>query len=243
VVGYKPSHGAVPMEGCFPLAPSFDHAGPLGRDVAGCARMMEALAPGLPLGGVGSLDEVEVGLAWLEHADPLVRDRVREAAACFPRRREVAFPFPEGVAPAFQREVAISHKGLFPEQADSYGPNLRTKMEWSIAVTDAQFEGALRLREEYRERAAEAFDGLDLLLTPTLALVAPPASKADVEIRDAVLRFTYPFNVLGWPALALPCGAAELGLPASVQLAAPNGQDALVLGAGALLEQALGAAA
>jgi Asp-tRNA(Asn)/Glu-tRNA(Gln) amidotransferase A subunit family amidase len=56
-----------------------------------------------------------------------------------------------------------------------------------------------------------------------------------------MIRFTYPFNALGWPALALPCGPAEKGLPASVQLVAPAGEAARVLAAGALLERALAA--
>jgi aspartyl-tRNA(Asn)/glutamyl-tRNA(Gln) amidotransferase subunit A len=43
----------------------------------------------------------------------------------------------------------------------------------------------------------------------------------------------------GWPALALPSGPAEDGLPSSVQLAAPPGRDALVLAAGAALEKTL----
>jgi aspartyl-tRNA(Asn)/glutamyl-tRNA(Gln) amidotransferase subunit A len=98
----------------------------------------------------------------------------------------------------------------------------------------------LRRLEEYRERAAEAVDGVDLLITPTLAFVAPPALKDDLEIRDAVIRLTYPFNALGWPALAMPCGPAEHELPASVQLVAPLGEDARVLAAGALLERASG---
>jgi len=53
-----------------------------------------------------------------------------------------------------------------------------------------------------------------------------------------MIRFTFPFNALGWPALALPCGPAELGLPASAQLVSPTGDDALVLAAGELLELA-----
>ena len=50
---------------------------------------------------------------------------------------------------------------------------------------------------------------------------------------------TWPFNVTGLPVLALPCGAAEESLPASVQLVGRPGDDARVLAAGALLELAL----
>jgi Asp-tRNA(Asn)/Glu-tRNA(Gln) amidotransferase A subunit family amidase len=52
-------------------------------------------------------------------------------------------------------------------------------------------------------------------------------------------KLTALFNLAAWPALALPCGSAENGLPASVQLAAPPGHDALVLAAAAALERAL----
>ena len=137
------------------------------------------------------------------------------------------------------REAAESHRGLFPERAEAYGDNVRAKLERCAAVTDAEFEVALRRLDEYRDRAAEAIEGLDLLVTPALAFVAPPAVSDDVEIRDTVLRFTYPFNLLGWPALALPCGPAEDGLPASVQLVGHRGGDARVIAAGALLERAL----
>jgi Asp-tRNA(Asn)/Glu-tRNA(Gln) amidotransferase A subunit family amidase len=239
VVGFKPSRGLVPLEGCFPLAPSFDHAGPMGRDVETCVRMLEALAPGFEGAELDSFEELEVGLAWLQLAEPLVRLRVEEATELFPHRRRIEFPLPEGVGAVFMREVAESHRGLFPDHADVYGDNLRAKLERCLAVSDAEFEAALGRLEEYRERAAEAIEGVDLLVTPTLAFVAPPAIRDDREIRDAVIRFTYPFNALGWPALALPCGPAESGLPASVQLAARAGEDARVLAAGALLERLL----
>ena len=241
VVGFKPSRGLVPIEGCFPLAPSFDHAGPMGRDIETCARMLEALAPGFERAELGSLEELEVGVAWPELAEPLVRARVQAAAQLFPNHRGVAFPFPDGVGSVFMREVAESHRGLFPEHADAYGENVRAKLERCVAVTEAELEAARRRLEEYRERAAETIEGLDLLVTPTLAFVAPPAVRDDLEIRDAVIRFTYPFNALGWPALALPCGPAENRLPASVQLVAPLGEDARVIAAGALLERALAA--
>ena len=239
VVGFKPSFGLVPLDGCRPLAPGFDHAGPMGRDVKTCARMLEALVPGFERTDLASLRELEVGVAWVDRAERLVRARVHAAVGLFARHREVALPFPDGVGAVFMREVAESHRGLFPEHADAYGENVRAKLERCVAVTDAEFEAASRRLHEYRERVAEAVEGVDLLVTPTLAFVAPPAVRDDREIREAVIRFTYPFNALGWPALALPCGPAESGLPASVQLAAPAGEDARVLAAGALLERAL----
>ena len=68
-----------------------------------------------------------------------------------------------------------------------------------------------------------------------MAIVPPPADADERELRGRGIRFTYPFNCLGWPALALPCGVADGGLPASVQLAGKPGDDARVLAAGALL--------
>ena len=59
---------------------------------------------------------------------------------------------------------------------------------------------------------------------------------ADDSLRLGITRFTNPFNALGWPALALPCGRAEHGLPASVQLVGRLGADPLVLAAGEALE-------
>jgi aspartyl-tRNA(Asn)/glutamyl-tRNA(Gln) amidotransferase subunit A len=239
VVGFKPTWGLVPLEGCFPLASSFDHAGPMAGDVAGCEAMMEALAPGFAPRSV-ELEEIEVGVAWTEQADPLVRERVEAAAERFPRRRRLELPHADGVYPGFEREVADVHRELFLEHADSYGATVRPKVERCLAVTDSEFAQAVERRTRYRERFAEAAAGVDLVLTPTLVCVAPPGPADELALRGRLTWLTFPFNALGWPALALPCGPAEEGLPASVQLAAPPGEDALVLGAGAALERALG---
>jgi aspartyl-tRNA(Asn)/glutamyl-tRNA(Gln) amidotransferase subunit A len=97
----------------------------------------------------------------------------------------------------------------------------------------------LQAREAYRERCEGLVAELDLVLAPTLAFVAPRLPVADLEIRESTVLLTFPLNALGWPALALPCGPAEDGLPASAQLIGRPGQDALVLAAGAALESLL----
>jgi aspartyl-tRNA(Asn)/glutamyl-tRNA(Gln) amidotransferase subunit A len=185
--------------------------------------------------------DVEVGVAWTAEAEPLVRSRVEEAAAIFPRRRELALPaMPSGVADVRMRETAESHAELFAEHRDLYGDDVATKLERCLKVTDAEYQAGLRTRERYRERFAELTRGIDVLLTPTEPMVAPPVGVGDLALRDRLTLFTYPFDAVGAPALALPCGLAEEGLPASAQIGGRPGADALVLGVGGLLERALG---
>jgi Asp-tRNA(Asn)/Glu-tRNA(Gln) amidotransferase A subunit family amidase len=190
VVGFKPTFGLVSTDGVFPLAPSYDHAGPMARDVETCAALMRLL------GGVGS----------------------------------AAGPFRVGL------DV---HRELYAEHADLYGENIRPKIERCLVVTDTEAAAAAAARVAYEREALAALEGFDLLLTPTLAFVPPPADVDEIATRVSMIRFTYPFNLLGWPALALPCGPAEEGLPASAQLVGRPGADAQVLAAGAHLEAEL----
>lgn len=241
VVGFKPTFGLVPVEGCFPLAPSFDHVGPMARSVSDCTAMMAALAPEMDPVPEIAPEDVEVGVAWTAEADPLVRARVEEAAATFPQRTEIALPaMPPGVAQVRLRETAESHAKLFAEHRDLYGEDVAEKLERCLRVTDAEYEAGLRTRERYRERFAELTRGIDVLLTPTEPMVAPPIGLGDLALRDRMTQFTYPFDAIGAPALAIPCGPAEEGLPASAQIGGHPGSDALVLGVGAMLERALG---
>ena len=234
IVGFKPTYGLVSTDGIFPLAPSFDHAGPMARDVATCVKLMRVL------GGLEPEEErpVRVGIAWVDAAEPLVRERVG-AAGTLLDGAPVAFPLPEGTTALFMHEVADIHRELYAEYGELYGENLRPKIERCLEVTDAEAGAATAARAEYEREAFAALERFDLLLTPTLAFVPPPADVDEIATREAIIRFTYPFNLLGWPVLALPCGLAEQGLPASAQLIGRPGSDGLVLAAGAWLEAAL----
>jgi Asp-tRNA(Asn)/Glu-tRNA(Gln) amidotransferase A subunit family amidase len=236
VVGFKPTHGLVPADGVFPLAPSFDTVGPMARTVEDCAAMLSPFGVELENGEA----DVRPGLAWTELADPLVRARVEEAAALLPKVEPVAFPLPGDVNPAFQAEAAAVHRDLFARHADRHGENVRRKLEAAFAASEEEVAASIAEREAYRDRAFEALDGFDVLLTPTMAMVAPPVGLGDLALRERMIQLTRPFNATGWPALAVPCGAAEDGLPASIQVVGRPGKDALVLAVGAQLERALG---
>ena len=239
IVGFKPSYGLVSLDGVFPLAPSFDHAGPMARDVRGCVAMMEALVPGFSVGGA-ALGAFRVGTAWFADVDPLVAARLEAAASYFGEPRPVGLATAEAVQPLFMREVGDVHRELYPEHSELYGENIAPKVERCLAVGDGEAAVAATAREAYRAEALAAIGPFDLLLAPTLAFGAPPAEVDEIAVRGSFVQFTFPFNALGWPALALPCGAAEDGLPASIQIIGRPGDDERVLAAGLALEAALG---
>ena len=220
VVGFKPSFGLVSLEGCFPLAPSFDHAGPMARDVATCAELTEALVPGFRQEPLGSLGDLRIAAAGID------------AAGAEP----VDLPPTGPIVHVFMREVAETHESLYAEHRDLYGANVGAKVARCFAVTDAEHESGLAARERLRDGLGELLDEFDLLLTPTVPIGPPPGDVDELEIREAAISLTIPFNAVGAPALALPAGTGDDGLPRSVQVVAAPGRDPLVLAAAALIE-------
>jgi Asp-tRNA(Asn)/Glu-tRNA(Gln) amidotransferase A subunit family amidase len=202
---------------------------------------MRILCPQHPWGATVELGSLRVALTWTELAEPLVGSRVEAAAQLLGAVKAIAFPEPIGTLPAFQQEIADVHRDLYAEFGELYGESIGIKIERCLNVSEAEASLARTTRAQYAEDALAAIADCDVLVTPTLAFVAPPADSDELEIRDSVVRFTYPFDVLGWPTVALPCGPATDGLPASLQIAGRPGADDLVLAAAAALEAALSA--
>ena len=83
-----------------------------------------------------------------------------------------------------------------------------------------------------------------MLAGPTVAYVAPPEDPPfGTPDGDVEARFTGPYNLAGMPAVSVPCGPAEDGLPAGLQLAAARGRDAFLLSVAAAHEEAFHAGA
>lgn len=238
VVGFKPSYGRIPVDGCFPLAPSYDHVGPMGTNVASCIDLMRALAPEVVVPEL-HLHDVRVGVAWTEHADPLVARRVNAAISLTRRPRVVALPLPSELAADFAHEAVTTHRGTWPSRSSEYGANIAHKMRSAYAISERDIELARHRRADYRDRFDETFGAFDVVITPTTPMVAPLAGVDDLKIRARTIRLTVPLNATGAPALSMPCGPAEFGLPASVQIVARPGLDGLVLAVARELEKTL----
>ena len=111
-------------------------------------------------------------------------------------------------------------------------------------MTATDYLQAQRLRTRLGNELARLFESVDILLSPTLPVIAPRASadrvalpRGEVDVRTALTTATRPYNLAGLPALSLPCGF-EQGLPIGLQVVGPAFSEATVLGFGRAFEEA-----
>ena len=264
LAGIKPTFGRVPAWPASPFGP-VSHVGPMARTVTDAALLLDvmsepdardwiALPPprtsftaGIDDGVAGlriafspalgyAVVEPEVAAlvsraalafgelgAHVEMVDPGFDDRVRRSTSCgapAPPARVADLGDPEGIDPGLV-EVAEAGRGH----------------------TAVEYIAALQARDRLAMRMSLFHQDWDLLLTPTLPLVAFEAGR---EIPEGATDprwpgwtpFSYPFNMTQQPAATVPCGFTDAGLPAGLQIVGPRYAEALVLRAARAYEAA-----
>jgi aspartyl-tRNA(Asn)/glutamyl-tRNA(Gln) amidotransferase subunit A len=208
--GVKPSHGLVPIDGCFPLAPCFDHAGPMARTMEECALALEVLAgisrPYPRLAGlrIGVLEPI---------AD---MDRLESAADC----EEAALPPWEHALPIFAVECAYTHRDLYTERRDEYSPDLQRKLAPGFELPAVAYRALWDEVEAWRLRCARELH-YDVLVAPTLPCELPLVEEEETpEYRARVTATVRPFNWLGWPSATTRDGTMFSGRSDETVLAA-----------------------
>jgi aspartyl-tRNA(Asn)/glutamyl-tRNA(Gln) amidotransferase subunit A len=126
---------------------------------------------------------------------------------------------------------------------DHFGQDVLTLFDQGRQVTGADYVNAQRLRRVMLRDWVALFRTIDVLLTPTAPNPAPRIGQTTVTLegqeedtRLASTRFVRSINAIGYPALSIPCGATESGLPIGLQLVARPFEEALLCRAGAALE-------
>jgi aspartyl-tRNA(Asn)/glutamyl-tRNA(Gln) amidotransferase subunit A len=131
-------------------------------------------------------------------------------------------------------EAATFHLPMLRTRLADYGEYTRLRILAGLAYGPADFIRAQQGRLVLRHRCDKIFDRIDLLSTPTMSSEAPALGK------PARIPLTSPFNLLGWPALSLPVGRSREGMPLGMQLIGKPWDEATVLLAAAIAEEALG---
>lgn len=97
-------------------------------------------------------------------------------------------------------------------------------------MTGADYAAARESCREWARSVELLFDGWDALLSPTSGAVAPEAEGTEmIEVTARLTRMTYGWSAGDFPAISVPCGFAEHGMPVGVQLAAARFDEALLL--------------
>ena len=249
VVGLKPSYGLLPVEGVEPLSPTCDHVGVLAADVETTRRMMAALT-GMALSEVQEPLRFGVLVGQLAHAavEPAVAQAVRGALALLAGAGHVLVEvddrplaeLQELLGPIVLHEAWTTHADRFTADPTRYGAPTRRLLETAATVTEAEYAAALARREALLPEAAALLDGLDALVGPTVPWVAPEQTPPfDLPQGDLETAFLGAYNLTGQPALTLPCGQGEHGLPVGLQLAGARGDDDRLLAVAQVVQACL----
>ncbi len=266
-VGLKPTYGRVSSRGVIPLSWSLDHVGPLAATVADAAVVLQAIA-GYDSGDIGSEDVpvadyvsvlqegtkgLRVGVPrgyFFDELDPEVASAMEHALrglqSLGAELREVRFG--ENDVPT-DRTVQAAESYAFHAENVAKSPELYQaetvrRIRSGEKVSAAEYIQRRRELEEARRGIRAVFADVDVLVTPTTPMAAPAIAdlKANPEaLRPAelkLLRNTRPFNVWGLPAISVPCGFTQAGLPIGMQIAGPHWREDLVLRLAHAYEQA-----
>jgi aspartyl-tRNA(Asn)/glutamyl-tRNA(Gln) amidotransferase subunit A len=231
VVGLKPTYDNVSREGVGPLGFTLDHVGPITRTVEDAAICYSAMS-GNPVDS--DARKLRIGFPktfFFDQVDSEVRDAVRAVG-----------DFPEVDGPDVEPINAIGRLLLFAETATvwrryldrrrDFGADVLSGIDSGLQVSATDYLDAQRLRRVLAGEFGKVWDKVDLLLTPATPTTAPKIGETTIElhgvsqdVRLASTSLVRPFNVLGWPALVLPCGVSRNGLPIGMQLVAPPGRE------------------
>jgi aspartyl-tRNA(Asn)/glutamyl-tRNA(Gln) amidotransferase subunit A len=256
ITGFKPTFGAITLEGVYPLSTSLDSVGVLAHTVADCAAVFDVVrdAPGVrgprPLHGVriavienyvrNALDDT-VATAFDAACAKLADAGADIVPLRLPELEEIPVLHRKGtivMAEAFTqlREVITGR------EADC-DPRIVTRILAGGAITPAELEAIKRRRMELQAAVAARLEGCDAYLMPTVAITAPTiaavgAAEAYLATNGLILRNASVVNFLAGCAVSVPCHPAD-GAPVGLSVAMVGGRDDALLSLAESIEGAL----
>jgi amidase len=269
VVGLRPSPGLIAND-MRPLGWSaISVLGPMGRDVADTAFMMQASVGPHPMDPlslgvqheafwpVQPADLRQLRVAYTEDfgacaVDPMVRRAFRERVQALSREVAVCEPLDWNLSDGHRCFDVIRAESFFAAfeevyrtHPDTLGPNVRANVEMAASITLGDRAWAHLAQTRINRQFQAAFEHYDLILSPVTPLSPFPWTELYADVVDGQkqrnyyewLSLTYLVTLATNPALSLPLGCDEAGMPFGLQMIGPLHRDAHLLRMAAALEQ------
>ena len=141
-------------------------------------------------------------------------------------------------------EASAYHRDLLINQGDKLYEPVRLRLQSGLFISAVDYIRAQQARAKFNEEALKLMKDVDLLAGPTEPVPAPPLLSPNVTLQGktlgitpALTQYTRPYNITGFPAISVPCGFSEDGLPIGLQLAGRPFDEMTVLRAAYAYEQ------
>ena len=172
---------------------------------------------------------------YYDHLDPEVEEAVRRAIAALEElgvaTREVSVPsmqYAGALRFSSMADSVVTHEPYITASREDYGPDTLYRTLAGQFVLGRDYSKAMKVQRIIKEEHARVLQDVDFLITPTTPLPAPRIDAATIEAEGRqqkvrgpgsghVSRNTSPMNATGFPAITVPCGFSELGLPIGLQ--------------------------
>ena len=252
VAGLKPSFGRVSLDGVQALSQTLDHAGPLARSCADAALALGGMTgtrlhvrpqklTGLRIGimhhpGADKFLQTEVQT----HFDQVIRSLDRAGAQIRPIKVPDLELAREVLIAIIEPEASLIHHNLLCNEPAGFSDITRAQLEAGFGISAVDYLGALQVREGLTAGFQRVFEGIDAILSPSVPWVAP-AEDPPVGGEEGAGEMMYSgvYNLVGLPAISIPCGMSSEGLPSGLQIVTRWHKDELALSIGLAVEVAL----
>jgi len=241
VTGLKPSYGSLPVDGTMPLAPSLDTIGIIARSAADLALVWPSLSSERA-NPVAERLSGSVMTDAFDASDPQISEICRNAIGVLAETGmsiDARPGFPEqadqNALLVLQAEAARQHRERMDDpRIDTM---LRKRLRKGLTISDESLGLALDARDTLRDDFLSNYlDKASVALLPVMPIRTPSIGEVDTgsaifnpRTLYALSRFTRFVNYLGLPALAVPAGFDDRGMPVGLQMIGRPGSDALLL--------------
>jgi len=242
-VGLKPTYGRVSTRGVIPLSWSFDHVGPITRNVNDAAIILQVLA------GYDSEDPTSVDMAvpdygaalhgtrrlrvgvprvhFYDQLDPEIENAMSAALSLIGKlaasMKDVNLPAANDTT-VLRAEAFAYHSDDVKKNPDLYQPDTLRRIRSGEEISAVDYIQARRQLEQYRRDVRKVFESVDILITPTTPALPSNIAELLADMNNLrskeilMLRNTRTFNTSGLPTISVPCGFSKAGLPLGMQI-------------------------